>query len=189
MKKSKRGLFVFTGLVAVLTGTSAFLLAVAPRPLDPEPGPQSLSASFRVEPDPLPSVFETRVPLQPGRWAYIYLHHTRSSASTALPGDHFLVTANGELQMTLRWDHQSSATPPAGARDIHPRCISVALAGDFDSAVPTPIQMRRTEQLVQSLQRKLKIPSTSVLTVTQDTSPAAMGKYFPLVAFRQTLIR
>lgn len=195
-KSGKRSMVVFVGLVGVLTGTSALLLAVAPAPLSPDAGGSrgnvaAMSAGQRQI--PIPGLLDTRVPVQPGRWEYIYVRHAKSSADPRLlTGDHFIVTggdgnAAGQIRMTLRWQHQSSATPPPGAKEIHPKCVSVVLGGDLDTDPPTAAQFRAVNQLVRTLQAELNIPADRVLLVDARDSAAGTGRLFPTAAFRENL--
>jgi hypothetical protein len=76
VKKSKRKVLFLTSLVALLTFTSALLLALAPPPLAAG-GYDSLAASDRG--DFLDAVFKTAVPAKQDRWKYIYVHHSGTS--------------------------------------------------------------------------------------------------------------
>ncbi len=198
MKKSNRRVVVFATLVSVLTVTSALLLALAPAPLAPE----ASSGLFAVDaPESMDVIFQTQVSAKPGRWKYIYVHHSRSvsgdaaslsQASGTVP-DHFVIgngegAIDGEIQIGQRWNQQTPANPPAGATGIDPACISICLIGDFDHAVPTPTQIRRLGQLVSALQGRLDVPAGQVLLLNQPASAAGMGRYFPVTAFRQQLL-
>jgi hypothetical protein len=108
-------------------------------------------------------------------------------------GDHFVIgngdgCVDGELQVGQRWSDQLAPLPPAGASDIDGKCISVCLVGDFDHTVPTPTQLKRLTQLIQTLQGRLQIPSDRVMLVAQPGSAAGIGKYFPTTAFREQLL-
>lgn len=197
MKKAHRKVVVLGSLVGIMTLTSAILLALAPAPLSPD----AASSLFAIEnPASLDVIFNTRVPLSPGRWRYIYIHHSKSqqgNASTLVRDhegltDHFVIgngqgCVDGELQIGQRWNQQLSAAPPAGATDIDRTCISICLIGDFDRTLPTPTQMRRLAQLVETLQARLHLPADNVLIVDEPASMAGSGRYFPVTAFRSQL--
>lgn len=194
MKKNKRTATVFVGLLSVLTLTSAVLLALAPTPLTPDaltPGTALMAASPS---DPRGAAVVGNVVVQPGRWQYIYIRHSKTAGlDTRQPaerfGDHFVVLPGGDraVQMTPRWVEQQSALPPPGAREIHPRCISIVLVGDLDRTVPTPEQLSRTTHLVRMLQETLRIPASNVLLVDQRDSASGHGRFFPVAAFRESL--
>ena len=200
MKNSHRKFIVFVSLVGLLTLTSALLLALAPAPLMPD----AASSLFAIDAPPtLDVIFNTKVQSPPNRWKYIYVRHSRTASGNALTlgyaaapgglGDHFVIgngdgAIDGEIQIAQRWNQQQPATPPAGAQKIDPSCISICLVGDFDRTVPTPTQLRRLSQLVQTLQGKYGIKSDSVLLIELPNSPAGAGRYFPAAGFRGQLL-
>jgi hypothetical protein len=67
-------------------------------------------------------------------------------------------------------------------------CISICVIGDFDHSRPTPTQERRLAQLVGTLQSKLHIPASHVITVDQPGSMASIGHSFPVDAFRNQIL-
>lgn len=196
-KQANRRVVVFVTLVSVLTLTSALLLALAPAPLKPD----SSSSLFAVDtPESMDTVFQTQVGAKAGRWKYIYIHQSRTANGSATtlapdgdPRDHFVIgngqgAVDGEVQVSQRWNEQTSALPPAGASKIDPGCISICLVGDFDRTMPTAMQLRRLGQLVTALQGRLDVPASEVLLMAQPNSSAAMGRYFPITAFRDQLL-
>jgi hypothetical protein len=199
VKKSHRKFIVFASLIGVLTFTSALLLALAPAPLTPD----AASSLFAIDtPDEMDAIFRTEIAPMPGRWRYIYIHHTRTTGGNALTlgqstgglSDHFVIgngdgAIDGEIQIGQRWNQQMSATPPRGATGIDPACISISMVGDFERTVPTPTQMRRLSQLVGALQGRYHIPAQNVLLLAQPNSAAGSGKYFPQTAFRDQLLK
>ncbi len=189
---------MFTSLVATLTLTSALLLALAPAPLSPELGLIAID-----NPRAMDVVFNTDKPAKENRWQYIYVHHskTRSGSASTLGaadgkglGDHFLVgngegVDDGHIQISHRWLKQQPAMPPEGAAEIDNNAISICIVGDFDASLPSSQQLKRLTQLVTALQDRLNIPRDRVLVATElVNSPAGAGKYFPVTAFRQTLL-
>jgi hypothetical protein len=198
VKKSNRRIVVFVSLVSVLSLTSALLLALAPAPLTPV----ASSSLFAIDtPESMDAVFQTRANAKPGRWKYIYVHHSATPTGNALSlsedgvgvPDHFVIgngegAIDGEIQIGQRWNQQNSANPPNGAMGIDPNCISVCLVGDFEHTVPTATQLRRLTQLVNALQGRFDIPAGQVLLLNQNTSEAGIGRYFPSTAFREQLL-
>jgi hypothetical protein len=198
VKKSRRKFVVFSTLLGVLSLTSALLMALAPAPLAQD----AATSLFAVdEPRSMDVIFQTRNPLTANHWKYIYIHHSNTASGNAIAlgqptggmGDHFLIgngdgLIDGEIQIGQRWNQQISPAPPPGATKIDTACISICLVGDFDRSVPTPIQLRRLEQLVGTLQAQLHIPRDAVLLLDQPHSPAGAGKYFPQTAFRNQLL-
>jgi hypothetical protein len=198
VKKSRRKLIVFTTLLGVLTLTSALLLALAPAPIVPD----AATSLFAVdEPRNMDAIFETQIPVSPGHWKYVYIHHSQTASGNALTlgantagmGDHFIIgngdgCMDGEIQIGQRWNQQFPALPPAGANKIDPACISICLIGDFDRTVPSPTQLRRLGQLVGALQGQLHISQPEVLLIDTPKSPAGVGRYFPQTAFRGQLL-
>jgi hypothetical protein len=187
-------------LAGALTLTTALLLALAPAPL----APGAATSLFAVDtPDSLEAIFNTKVPAQVERWKYIYIHHSATPGGDALSlgkstaggvGDHFVIgngdgCADGEVQVGQRWNNQQPALPPAGASTIDPACISICLVGDFDHTVPTPVQMHRLTQLVNTLQARFGVSGENVLMAAQPGSAAGIGRYFPVTALRTQLLK
>ena len=193
---TRRRVAVLVSLVAVLTFTSALLLALAPPPLNPQAS-SSLFASDAT--DSLDMVFDgTTVPLEAGRWHYIFIHHSGSLSGSAktmadsadgLP-DHFVIgngdgCADGELQLCQRWTQQLlPGRSPNGEAD----CISICLIGDFNQSRPTVAQERHLEQLVSALQDRLHIPRSRVQFSQQPDRAAGIGRYFPASEFRSRIL-
>ena len=199
MTKSHRKVLVFSTLLGVLSLTSALLMALAPAPIAPD----AASSLFAVSDSPasFDAVFETRAALTPGKWKYVFIHHSHSAGGNAITlgessggvGDHFVIgngdgCEDGEIQISQRWNQQVSALPPTGANKINSDCISICRVGDFDSTVPTPTQLRRLGQLVGVLQDRLHIEPANVLLIDQPRSAAGIGRYFPKSAFRGQLL-
>ena len=189
-------MIVLASLVTVLTLTSALLLALAPAPLSPG----ASNTLFAIDtPQSLDVIFQPDVPMASGRWKFIYIHQSGTSAGNAMSlardgssiPDHFVIgngdgSVDGGLEVCPRWTAQSVATVAPG-HSIDPDCISICLVGDFDRSVPTPTQLRRLEQLVGALQVRLRIPANNVLLLDEPTS-AGSGRYFPQTALRDQLL-
>ena len=198
VKKSRRKLIVFSTLLAVLSLTSALLMALAPAPLVPD----AATSLFAVdEPRSLDVIFQTKTPMVENRWKHIYIHHTKTASGNALSlaqatdgmGDHFIIgngdgLMDGEIQIGQRWNQQQTALPPTGTNKVAPSWVSIGLVGDFDKTVPTPTQLRRLAQLVGALQGELHVPAANVIVIDSPKAPAGIGRYFPQSAFRGQLL-
>jgi len=194
---------VLSSLVAVLTATSALLLALAPPPLSGQRSFDSLSAqdSGGSPSDLVGTLFNTRIPANPQRWKYIYVHQTGTASGSAFTlasapgglGDHFVIgnghgCPDGQIQMTQRWLNQASATAPAGVASIDPACISIGIVGNFNFAAPTAAQVRRLVQLVSALQSQLDIGADKLVLIDGTSGPAGAGKFFPEDYLRQQIL-
>jgi N-acetyl-anhydromuramyl-L-alanine amidase AmpD len=198
VKKAHRKVVVFTSLIGVLVFTSALLMALAPAPLTPD----ATNSLFAVDaPASMDAVFQTQVDASNTGWKYVYIHHSRSTASNTTNitqpngelSDHFIIgngdgLADGEVQMGQRWEQQQSAHAPVRGTQIDPACISICVVGDFDQSRPTPTQIRRLAQLVNAIQARYRIPLSNVALADQPKSVAGVGRFFPVTAFREQLI-
>ena len=186
---TRRRVAVLVSLVAVLTFTSALLLALAPAPLNP----QASSSLFAIDaPQSFDVLFDApTTPVDASRWKYIYIHHSATMSGSAQTlaesarglADHFVVgngdgCADGEIQVGQRWTQQVSADRTPGIDSIRPDCISICLIGDFNDARPTATQQRRLVQLVSALQGRLHVPRNNVFFDTHPANAAGIGRYF-----------
>ncbi len=202
--QANRKVAVFVSLVAMVALTSLLLLALATPPLTSSAW-RSLYAVDR--PDSPDAAFDTQVPVVPGRWRYIYVHHSRTTGGDAVSlsqgtaggadeapfEDHFVIgngdgCVDGEVQMTQTWNHQERVDPPAGGARLSSTCVSVCVVGDFSRTRPTPAQQRRLSQLVDTLQARLNIPASAVFVYPRNDTPAGAGHAFPAAAFREQLL-
>jgi hypothetical protein len=186
---SQRKVIVFMALLTVMTATSALLLALAPAPL----APGAVSSLFAVgAPDSFDAVFQTSAPMEPGRWKYVYIHHSKTDGGSAaslgesgggLP-DHFVI-GNG----AQRWHRQAPAGRIVAGEALRDDCVSICVIGDFDRSLPTPTQMLRLRQLVTALQARCGIPAANVHVVQgKQPSKGAVGQYFPTGRLRDALL-
>lgn len=185
---SRRNVMVIAGLLSSLTLTSILLLILAPTPLLPEP--RSLMV---VESNPaLEEIFDTQTPIQAGRWQSIFIHHSRTRrADAASGGDHFLIlgpadSADGEIRIDPRWNAQQPAA--AATAGLGSNSICICIAGDFDQSAPSTTQIRRAGQLIQTLQRRLRIPAKNVIAYDRPASAAGLGRQFPAARLREALL-
>lgn len=199
-KKQTRPFVMFVSLVGVLTLTSALLLALAPAPLTPDTT-ASLQAVGEAK-GALDVVFKTRIPTVSGRWKSIYIHHSQTvggnATSLAREGQgldsHFLIgngdgANDGEIQVTQRWSRQLPPAAPDGASSISAEAVSICLVGNLEQTVPTPLQIRRLEELVRTLQSRLDISAEQVQFFDTTPRAAGIGRFFPARAFREQLVR
>lgn len=195
---------MLASLLGSLTLASVLLLAWAPEPLTPDAVRNLVAA--RQE-DVLEQIYETETGIKPGRWQCIYIHHTRTPSGDAVSlgartgglADHFLIgngagCEDGAIQVGQRWSSQRAAGV-MGSRQPLPQLaamaenyISICLVGDFDQEAPTPMQMRRLEDLVRSLQQKLRIPGSAVYAFDRPGNAAGIGRRFPAVGFSEHLL-
>jgi hypothetical protein len=192
-------MLVVASLVAVLALTGVLLRAMQGAPLTPDAAYGLMSADSRRS---LSVIFNTQVGAHPARWKSIYVHHSKTpggnestiSQTQGGCGDHFVIgngqgAVDGQIQFSLRWDLQQPADPAPGVARVDAACVSICVVGDFDSSPPTPTQLRRLQQLVQTLQERFRIGAEQVWVFDVPGSPAGVGKYFPTGAFNSQLLR
>jgi len=200
---SRRSMVVFASLIGVL-GLTGILLRAMQSPLTADAATTTMPSYGAPASEggrALLAVFNTRTPVAASRWKAIYVHHTRTMDGNAaalikagMGGDHFVIgngagAEDGEVQFSELWDQQRPGNPAAGQAKVDPSCISVSLVGDFDRSAPTPTQIARVVQLVQTLQERLHIPANQVWLCDYPNSPAGVGKSFPISAFQGQLLR
>jgi hypothetical protein len=192
---SQRRVIVFGSLLAVMTATSALLLALAPAPLTAG----AASSLFAVgTPDSLDAIFQTSAPMEKGHWRHVYIHHSQTDSGSAATlgeshfglADHFVIgngdgCGDGEVQIAQRWQRQTAAGQVPGLASINDRCVSICLIGDFTHARPTPTQVLRLTQLLTALQSRCEIPASEVHFFGTDTG---VGPHFPAAAVKEQLL-
>jgi hypothetical protein len=196
---ARRRVVVLVSLVAVLTFTSALLLAIAPAPLNP----QATGSLLAVDtPQSFDELFDSpSVPIENKRWQYIYIHQSATPSGNAetikgsdsMLADHFVIgngdgCGDGEVQIGIRWKQQLAAGRTSGAQWILPSCISICLVGDFNEGRPTPTQQRQLVQLVTALQARLHVPGSRIFFDPKPATPAGIGAYFPARDFRDQVL-
>jgi hypothetical protein len=173
-------------------------LALAPPPLVSD-GLNSLSAADHGQ--FLDDIFKTTVRAKSDQWKFIYVHQSATAGGNARSlafspeglCDHFVVgngngCQDGEILMSPRWNSQHPASASPGIEHIEPNCISICLVGDFDHSMPTPTQLSRLQQLVTTLQSQFRISAEDVILLSDTASPASIGRYFPITAFRDQIL-
>ncbi len=190
---NKRKVVVFSSLLVVLGLTSFLFILIAPPPL----APGAVGSLYALDnPATAETLFDTRTPVVPNRWRYIYIHQSHSpvgDVSAVTKGgdgmvDHFVISngdggAEGELLIGPRWNEQRGAGAPMGSPAgsvMDAACISICLAGDFDQTTPNPMQYARLTQLVRVLQGRCQVSSGNVVL--------SVGNYFPASDFQKLLL-
>jgi len=195
---------ILASLLGSLTLASILLLVWAPAPLTPD-AVRNLVA--QREERWLDQIYETEAGIRAGRWQCIYIHHSKGPEGDALTlgertgglPDHFVIgnghgCEDGAIQVGERWNGQQAAGVVGGRQPLPQLAgvadgyISICLVGDFDQKVPTALQLQRLEELVQSLQQKLRIPGAAVWAFDRPGSVAGIGRRFPVVAFSEHLL-
>ena len=203
--KANRHMAVFVSLIATVALT-VLLLALLEAPPLSDTAWRSLMAADG-SPESLAEVFGTRVPVTPGRWRYVYVHHSHTAGGEATtlsppggqPGlsapfaDHFVIgngqgLNDGEVQMTQAWNRQSAITLPPKGATVSAGCVSICLVGDFTNAPPTAAQQQALAALVSELQGQLNIPAKAVFAHPEVNTTAGLGRRFPLGSFRNHLL-
>ena len=155
----------------------------------------SLSATFT----PIQRIFETRVPVESTGWQYVLIYQSGSSNGNAqtiaeshqrhrrqdLPY-HFVINngsgaPDGRIQVSQRWVQQKSVGSYAlpSASQSPGAVIKICLIGDFNSAGPTPTQLRQLKSLLNSLQKHCRIPSQNIALASSGHLGPNQWRSFP----------
>jgi hypothetical protein len=202
----RRTLVVLGSLMAAMTLASAVLLALQPAPIMPVSHLHLLSTERAY--DPADALFETLVPVLPGRWERIAVsfsgHRFGSSQTVGMQheglglgglGHHFVIgngtgSADGRIDVGFRWQHQQSGRVPWHVQprpgSAEARTLYVCVIGDGRESGPTRNQLRELTWLVRLLQARLEIASEQVELV--DLGPYTVGPRFPVIELRQQLL-
>jgi hypothetical protein len=160
-------------------------------------------------PTSIDAIFSTRVPLEPGRWKAIVLHHSGSGFGTPATiaaqhramgldglGYHFVVgngsgMDDGDLHVGYRWLRQLPGAHAAGPHGewYNRSAIGICLVGDGRSGEFSDTQVRQLARLVSELSRRLGIPSDKVYLHSEIAAADDPGQFFPEAAFREQLAR
>lgn len=145
------------------------------------------------------SIFETREPIETGRWASVIIHHTAEpsgspasidaahrQAGLAGLGYHFVIgngvrMGDGEIHVGFRWLDQlpgAHVAGPAGSKWNHDS-IGIALVGNGDRRPFTSTQISRLTGLVADLARRLEIPAERIYLHSDVSAVSGPGRYFP----------
>ncbi len=173
-------------------------------PLDGKPPPPAvrhpLPASLKGELD--------RIPVRPGRWKYIVIHHSATDTGSAQSMDHYhryrrrmenglayhFVIGNGrgmrdgEIAIGHRWRTQLKGGHLASDA-LNDVAIGICLVGNYEKNRPTAEQMRSLYALTGYLMQRTRTASTAVRTHRQiNTKPTdCPGRNFPTRALLENL--
>lgn len=196
---------VWSALLAAMTlaGGGMWALQGAPMPrLDGLSLPALASTSGLSS---LEAVYQTRTPVEKGRWTSIVIHHSGSTYGTPASidaehramnlaglGYHFVIgngsgIGDGEVHLGYRWLDQLPGAHVAGEHgdSLNRTSIGICLVGDGQRHAFTPEQMSRLLELVASLRQTLDIPASRVYLHSDVAGVADPGLMFPAAAFRE----
>ncbi|MHC4186981.1 MAG: hypothetical protein ACYSRQ_02205 [Planctomycetota bacterium] len=163
-----------TALLAILAGL-VLLQSLGTAP--PKADAFSLSDFYELE--PIDKVVASRIQQYRDRWSRINIHFSGTKAGDieqlsslsglTKPEDinfHFVVCngfggADGLIQPTEKWQRQWSTTPTLTNRPGE-RIIRICIVSDSKKALPTELQIKRTEQLVEEVSRRFRIHPRSI---------------------------
>ena len=200
---------VWGSLLGSMTCVGALLLFLEGDPAPRMDGLALAAPVAAVGATPIEAIFETRVPLQDGRWEGIVIHHSGSpfgSPATIAAehqarrlhglGHHFVISngngaEDGELHVGYRWLDQLPGAHSGGPDEelLNQRYIGVCLVGDGDRRPFTEAQIRRLTLMVGALQRRLGLPDDRVILHRDAAGATSPGHYFPEASFRAELAR
>ena len=188
-----------------MTGVGGLLLALdgsrAPR-LDGLALARPVVASG---PSAIDVVFDTRAPLEEGRWDGVVIHHSGSVIGSAVEiaaehearglhglGYHFVVgngrgSGEGEIHVGYRWLDQLPGAHVAGANAdaLNRRYLGVCLVGDGDRRPFSDGQLARSAELVGALLSELGLSVDDVTTHRDLAAVSSPGRMFPESEFRE----
>ncbi|MCB9846920.1 MAG: N-acetylmuramoyl-L-alanine amidase [Phycisphaeraceae bacterium] len=204
----RRRRVVWTTLVAAMTGVGA-LLAGLQGERSPRLDGVALAAAIPADgPNAaINTIFNTRAPLESGRWDGIVIHDSGSSSGSAATiaaeheargllglGHHFVIgngkgSDDGELYVGYRWLDQLPGAHAAGPEQdsYNRRYIGICLIGDGDRKPFTEAQMSRLVELVRSLTSELGIPPEHVILHRDIAATTSPGRFFSEATLRRAL--
>ncbi|KAF0245466.1 MAG: N-acetylmuramoyl-L-alanine amidase family 2 [Planctomycetota bacterium] len=161
--------------------------------------------SGALVPDPDPSAsWEPRVPVR-NAWTHVIIHHSASGTGSAAQFDrehrakgwdslgyHFVIgngslTEDGRVEAGSRWLDQADG---AHAKpEWNARAVGVCLVGNFETADPTPAQLRSLEHLCRWLGSRCGIPPANFVGHggTHGNATLCPGKRLDLELLRRNL--
>jgi len=204
---SRRSKTVWGALLASMTLVGGLLVV-----LDPKQAPSG--GGFALPPlaatdgaSSVEAVFNTKAPLESGRWQAIVIHDSGSPAGSPESldeaarrsglrglGYHFVIgngngLRDGQVHVASRWLQQGMGAHVAGQNgDWYNRnAIGICLVGNGERTPFTDAQMSRLVQLVDALQRECRIPADRVYLHSQLAATPSPGRFFADSAFRSQL--
>ena len=196
---------VWLSLLAAMTGLGGLLLTLdgnrAPR-LDGLALARPIIASG---PSTIDLVFDTRTPVESGRWDGIVIHHSGQMLGSAAGiarehesrglhglGYHFVIgngrgAGEGEVHVGYRWLDQLPGAHVAGpdADTYNRRHLGVCLIGDGDRRRFSDTQLARAAELVAVLAERLGLDADDVRAHRDLAATSSPGRHFPEAAFRE----
>ena len=189
-------------LVLSVTGGAIILRFLQPAPLLNVTA-FSLAAAF----NPIQQIFETRVPVDAGKWQYIEIHQSGGLKGNARSlaelgrregldgsGYHFVITngrggPDGKIQVSQQWTEQKAERGYGIGQRVSSAgsTIRICLIGDFQKGSPGPMQLSQLKALLQSLQQRCVIPSRNISLAVSARAGARQWRLFPLAKLRQEL--
>lgn len=151
------------------------------------------------------AVFQTRTPIEPGRWHSIVLVHSGSpvGSPSSVEGEHravgydglgfhFLVgngagMSDGQIHVGYRWMDQLDGAQLAGLSGSAKGIIEVCLIGDGDRRPFGEDQLQRAAQLVSGLAEELGIAPENIRLHQDLAQTSSPGRLFPRQAFEDLL--
>ena len=204
----RRRRVVWMTLLVAMTGVGGLLAA-----LQGEKSPRldgvALAAAIPAEGprDSINSIFNTRAPLESGKWLGIVIHDSGSSTGSAASiaaeheargllglGHHYIIgngrgADDGELYVGYRWLDQLPGAHAAGPDQdtYNRRYIGICLVGDGDRKPFTDAQMARLVELVGALTTELGIPARNVVLHRDIAATTSPGRFFSEATLRRAL--
>jgi hypothetical protein len=196
---------VWLSLLGAMTCVSGLLLALdgsrAPR-LDGLALARPIAASG---PSAIDLVFDTRAPIESGRWDGVVIHHSGGMLGSAADiaashearglhglGYHFVIgngrgAGEGEIHVGYRWLDQLPGAHVAGENGgaFNRRYLGICLVGDGDRRPFSETQLARSADLVGALLHKLDLSLDDVLTHRDLAPVSSPGRRFPEAEFRE----
>lgn len=163
-------------LLLVSMTAGAVVLMVLPNNA-PSAGPFCLSAYYRLE--SAEKAIRSRAVQYPNRWDCIEVYYSETKAGNidqmaALAGlpdsadlnTHFIICNglggnDGQIQTTQKWQKQWSIIPGKTWYGTD-TTVRICLIADGKTKLPTNLQMKRTQQLVEAFNRKFNIKPRSI---------------------------
>lgn len=197
---------VWGALVVAMTGVGGLLMLLEDRPSGAG-APLALVSLTDAPTRSLDSIFETRAPIEAGRWKGVVVHH--SGAPMGSPesitkdhndrgfrglGYHFVISngqgaPDGQVFVGYRWQDQLPGVHVAGplAEQFNRETIGICLVGDGERREFTEAQLASLARLVVALREQTDLPAEAI-HLSRDVSPtSAPGRLFPEAMFRELI--
>jgi N-acetyl-anhydromuramyl-L-alanine amidase AmpD len=196
---------VWLALLGAMTFTGGGMWALQGAPMPRLDGMSLPALVAAAGPSSLEAVYQTRSPVEKGRWTSIVIHHSGATYGTPASieaehramnlsglGYHFVIgnghgIGDGEVHVGYRWLDQLPGAHVAGPQGdrLNRTSIGICLVGDGHRHEFTQEQMTRLLDLVASLRATLDIPASQVYLHSDVAQVADPGLFFPAAAFRE----